>query len=99
MRCKLLERLPIGNALLGRVLINLSGERGVIKVRFSTLCGPELEIASSLRRATSRHPQVLNGIGYLAGIVLATARAQSMKTCATGLNVRFFSLLMATGLG
>ena len=38
-------------------------------------------------------------VSYLAGIVLATARAQSMKTCATGLNVRFFSLTMATGLG
>src|SRR4029453_4231756 len=37
--------------VLGRVLINRSGKRGGIKVRFLTLCGPESESEPSPRRA------------------------------------------------
>jgi hypothetical protein len=36
---------------------------------------------------------------YLARIVLVTTFAQSMKAWATGLKVRFFSLMIATGRG
>jgi hypothetical protein len=74
-------------------------QRDLLKVSFSPDSGHVADIPAGPSSATSRHPHVLNGIGYLAGIALATARAQSMKTCATGLNVRFFSLMMATGLG
>jgi hypothetical protein len=60
--------------------------------------GPNL-LQAHFNRELSAERSIQERISYLAGIVLATARAQSMKTRATGLNVRFFSLIMATGLG
>jgi hypothetical protein len=48
-------------------------------------------------RSGLRRRQV--GLGFLVANGFANSRAQSMKSCAAGVSVRFFNVTMPTGNG